>query len=71
MIYSINDEFQAFKERLNALGIVVHKIEKVGNANMAAFKVRYQLPREIHIREDFFWRHDLDSFEKMLSNRAM
>lgn len=65
-MFSINDELQDFKARIKSYGIHILKFEKVGNGNMAAFKMQYRLPSDHDIREDFFWRHDLDVFEKKI-----
>jgi hypothetical protein len=57
---SINDELQEIKAVAKANNIEVKKIEKIGNANMAAFKIYYTLPGNEDIKDNFFWRHDMD-----------
>lgn len=66
MSYSINDELHEFKQRLAVRGILIHKIEKVGNGNMAAFKIFYSIPHMQEMKEAFFWRHDMDKFEEKI-----
>lgn len=66
-MFSINDELIAFKKRVQEKGIVIEKFEKVGNGNMAAFKMSFHLKNnETNSKEVFFWRHDLDNFEQQL-----
>lgn len=59
---TINDELQELKQRVRALGKEVIKVEKVGNGNMAAFKLVYCEPNTTEPITTFFWRHDMDNF---------
>lgn len=65
---SVNDELQDFKRKAKAFGKQIIRIEKVGNGNMAAFRLFYRDPGSDLTKEQFFWRHDiqklLDIFEK-------
>lgn len=65
-MFSINDELQDFKQRMQQLNVQIIKIEKVGNGNMAAFKMLYKTPENETRQEAFFWRHDMDRFEEKL-----
>ncbi len=68
-MFSINDELNDFKKRVQALGIKIVNFEKVGNGNMAAYKMRYEHLATGSSYEDFFWRHDLNTFEEKLNQR--
>ncbi len=65
---SVNDELQLLKKRAKELGKNVKKIEKIGNGNMSAFRLYYTENNEEEMKEQFFWRHDLEKlievFEK-------
>lgn len=64
---SVNDELQEFKQQARTYGKQILNIEKVGNGNMSAFRLFYKDPGSEEIKEQFFWRHDmqklLDVFE--------
>lgn len=66
MHYSINDELHDFKLAMKENEIHILKFEKVGNGNMAAYKMQYKLPNDNTIKEDFFWRHDIENFQEKL-----
>lgn len=68
---SVNDELQAFKKRISALGKEVVKIEKVGNGNMAAFELFYRDAGRPEIKTAFFWRHDMDNFVEKFEAKAI
>jgi hypothetical protein len=57
---SINCELQDIKKRIAALGKHVIKIEKVGNGNMSAFVLYYQEQQETQVKQQYFWRHDVE-----------
>lgn len=59
---SINDELLLLKQHLRKSGLIVVGIEKVGNGNMAAFRLSYRKDAEEESKQTFFWRHDLDRF---------
>lgn len=61
---SVNDELQMFKQKAKSFGKQIHKIEKIGNGNMSAFSVFYSDENSTEIKEQFFWRHDI---EKLLN----
>lgn len=63
---SVIDELNELKDRLKTLGLEVHKFEKIGNGNMSAFRVFYSLPNVEEVKEGFFWRHDMETFEKKM-----
>lgn len=69
MMFSINDELNDFKLKMKSAGIQIISMEKVGNGNMSAYKMSYTFPNDPTIREDFFWRHDIETFEKKLLDR--
>ncbi|HRP90864.1 MAG TPA: hypothetical protein PKX92_12600 [Edaphocola sp.] len=66
---SINDELQSLKKELIRLGFINIKVEKVGNGNMAAFKVMYQRAAGAPIENNYFWRHDMDKFIESLQSK--
>lgn len=57
---SINDELQEFKKKALEYNKQIFKIEKIGNGNMAAFRVFYKDTNDNTLKEHFFWRHDMD-----------
>lgn len=57
---SVNDELNAIKFAAKQAGLTVLRFEKIGNGNMAAFKMIYK-EGELE-KEDFFWRHAMDDF---------
>lgn len=61
---SVNDELQQIKVIAKNYNKEVVKIEKVGNANMSAFKIFYKEKNSEEVKENFFWRHDM---EKLIS----
>ncbi len=67
---SVNDELQALKKRVRALGKEVVKVEKVGNGNMSAFELFYRDAGSQEVKTAFFWRHDMDSFIEKFEAKA-
>ena len=71
---SVNDELQEIKTAAKVAGKHVIRFEKIGNGNMAAFKMIYKDHAEAtEIKEAFFWRHAMDAFLerlKALANKA-
>ncbi|SKB87652.1 hypothetical protein SAMN05660477_01584 [Soonwooa buanensis] len=59
-MFSIEDEFQEFKQELEKLGIQVLKIQKVGNGSMSFHEVTYKSPRYNEEKKVFVERHKLD-----------
>lgn len=59
-MFSIEDEFQEFKQELEKLGINVIKIQKVGNGSMSFHEVTYKSPRYDEEKKVFVERHKLD-----------
>lgn len=57
---SINDELQDLKKQVRSYGKEVIRIEKVGNGNMAAFKMYYKDAGSETMKELFFWRHNTE-----------
>lgn len=60
---SVNDELNEIKDAAKQAGLIVLRFEKIGNGNMAAFKMIYKRNNSTdEIREAFFWRHGMDEF---------
>ena len=59
-MFSIEDEFQEFKQELEKLGIQVLKIQKVGNGSMSFHEISYKSPRYDEEKKVFVERHKLD-----------
>lgn len=68
---SINDELLIFKNKAKECGLVVSKIEKIGNQSMSAFKAYYKEPNNDEEKELFFWRHDLDTILTKLEEKYL
>lgn len=62
---SINDELNEFKSQAKKFGKVITKIEKIGNGNMSAFRVFYHEKDHDDLKEQFFWRHDMNKLLKI------
>lgn len=68
---SVNDELQEIKIAAKAAGKHVIRFEKIGNGNMAAFKMLYKDHADAaEIKEAFFWRHAMDAFVEKLKALA-
>lgn len=64
---SVNDELNEIKKVAQTMGKHVIRFEKIGNGNMAAFKMIYKDQAESEtINEAFFWRHAMDEFLEKL-----
>lgn len=68
--YSINDELQALRQKALALGKTIVRVEKVGNGNMAAFRVFYRDTGSETLKDTFFWRHDEEKLLDFFRNEA-
>jgi len=64
---SVNDELQEIKIAAKEAGKHVIRFEKIGNGNMAAFKMIYKDDANAtETQEAFFWRHAMDDFLEKL-----
>ncbi|WP_222165772.1 hypothetical protein [Edaphocola aurantiacus] len=67
---SVNDELQEFKKQARNYGKQIINIEKVGNGNMSAFRLFYKDAGSETVKEQFFWRHDMQKLLELFAKEA-
>ena len=68
---SVDDELRAFAQKAKENNFHIQKIEKIGNANMSAFRAYYRKGNETTDKELFFWRHDMDKLLQQMEQAAL
>ena len=67
---SVNDELQEFRNQARTYGKQILKIEKVGNGNMSALRLFYKDAGSETVKEQFFWRHDMQKLLDVFAAEA-